>query len=104
MAKLPVFQYYNIEEEIIHGSLDGQKLNTQIDTINARHSPKYFGLGKGITSLTLVANHIPINAKIIGAHEHESHFAFDLLYNNTSDVDPRILSTDRLFLSNPPKR
>ena len=94
LAKLPVFQYYNIEEEIIHGSLDGQKLNTQIDTINARHSPKYFGLGKGITSLTLVANHIPINAKIIGAHEHESYFAFDLLYNNTSDVDPRILSTD----------
>jgi hypothetical protein len=79
LAKLPVFQYYNIEEEIIHGSLDGQKYNTQIDTINARHSPKYFGLGKGITSLTLVANHIPINAKIIGAHEHESYFVFDLL-------------------------
>ncbi len=94
LAKLPVFQYYNIEEEIIHGSLDGQKYNTQIDTINARHSPKYFGLGKGITSLTLVANHIPINAKIIGAHEHESYFVFDLLYNNTSDVDPYILSTD----------
>jgi TnpA family transposase len=32
--------------------------------------------------------------KIIGTHEHESYFAFDLLYNNTSDVDPRILSTD----------
>ncbi len=94
LAKLPIFQYYNIEEEIIHGSLDGQKYNTQIDTINARHSPKYFGLGKGITSLTLVANHIPINAKIIGAHEHESYFVFDLLYNNTSDLDPHILSTD----------
>ena len=94
MAKLPIFKYYNIEEAIIHGSIDGQKFDTQIDTINARHSPKYFGLGKGITSLTLIANHIPINAKIIGAHEHESYFVFDLLYNNTSDVDPRILSTD----------
>jgi TnpA family transposase len=94
LAELPIFQYYNIEEEIIHGSIDGQKYNTQIDTINARHSLKYFGLGKGITSLTLVANHIPINAKIIGAHEHESYFVFDLLYNNTSDVDPRILSAD----------
>jgi TnpA family transposase len=48
----------------------------------------------GTGPLTLVANHIPINAKIIGAHEHESYFVFDLLYNNTSDVDPDILSTD----------
>ncbi len=94
LAKLPIFQYFNIEEEIIHGSIDGQKIDTQTDTINARHSPKYFVLGKGVSSLTLVANHIPINAKIIGSHEHESWFAYDILYNNTSDVDPRILSTD----------
>ncbi len=94
MAKLPIFKYFNIEEEIIHGSIDGQKFDTQVNTINSRHSPKYFGLKKGITSLTLVANHIPVNAKIIGAHEHESYFVFDLLYNNTSDVDPHTLSTD----------
>ncbi len=94
MAKLPIFKYYNIEEEIIHASIDGQKVDTQIDTFNARHSPKYFGLGKGVTSLTLVANHIPVNAKIIGAHEHESYFVFDLLYNNTSDIDPHRLSVD----------
>ena len=94
MAKLPIFKYFNIEEEIIHGSIDGQKLDTQINTINSRHSPKYFGLKKGITFLTLIANHIPVNAKIIGAHEHESYFVFDLLYNNTSDVDPHTLSTD----------
>jgi TnpA family transposase len=94
MAKLPIFKYFNIEEEIIHGSIDGQKFDTQVNTINSRHSPKYFGLKKGITSITLIANHIPVNAKIIGAHEHESYFVFDLLYNNTSDVDPHILSTD----------
>lgn len=94
MAKLPIFKYYDIEEEIIHGSIDGQKLDTQTDTINARHSPKYFALGKGVSSITLIANHIPINAKIIGTHEHESYFVYDLLYNNTSDVDPHILSTD----------
>jgi len=94
MATLPIFHYYDIEQETLHGSMDGQKFDTQMDTINARHSPKYFGFGKGITALTLVANHIPVNAKIIGAHEHESYFVFDLLYNNTSDVDPRILSTD----------
>jgi TnpA family transposase len=94
IAKLPIFKYFNITEEIIHGSIDGQKIDTQTNTINARHSPKYFGLRKGVSAITLIANNIPVNARIIGTHEHESYFAFDLLYNNTSDVDPDILSAD----------
>ena len=49
---------------------------------------------KGIVSYTLVANHIPVNAKIIGANEHESHFVFDILFNNTTDIQPEIHSTD----------
>ena len=44
--------------------------------------------------MTLVANHVPINARVIGANEHESHYVFDLLFNNTSDIKPDILSTD----------
>ncbi len=94
MANLPIFEYYNIEENIIHSSLDGQKWNTQFNTVNSRYSPKYFGLEKGIVDYTLVANHIPINAKIIGANEHESHYVFDLIYNNTSEILPNIFSTD----------
>ena len=42
----------------------------------------------------MVANHVPINAKIIGTHEHESHYVFDLLHNNTSEVKPERHSTD----------
>jgi TnpA family transposase len=94
MAVLPIFKYYNIKKETIHSSSDGQKYETQFDTINSRYSPKYFGLNKGISSYTLVANHIPVNAKIIGANEHESHYVFDLLYNNTSEIVPDIHSTD----------
>ena len=93
IAQLPVFQQYNIDDTI-HSSSDGQKFETSIHTINARHSPKYFGLKKGVVSYTLVANHIPINARIIGANEHESHYVFDLLFNNTTDVQPSIHSTD----------
>jgi TnpA family transposase len=51
-------------------------------------------LKKGVVSYTLVANHIPVNAKIIGANEHESHFVFDILFNNTTDIQPEIHSTD----------
>jgi TnpA family transposase len=47
-----------------------------------------------VVGYTLVANHTPVNARIIGAHEHESHFVFDLLFNNTTDIQPNIHSTD----------
>ncbi|WP_432418900.1 Tn3 family transposase [Bacillus thuringiensis] len=45
-------------------------------------------MNKGITSYTMVANHIPIQARIIGANEHESHYVFDILYNNTTNIKP----------------
>lgn len=93
IAKLPAFHLYDIHDAM-HSSSDGQRMETQTDTFNARHAPKYFGLQKGVSSLTLVANHVPINARIIGTHEHESHFVFDLLYNNTSDIRPERHSTD----------
>jgi hypothetical protein len=78
IAELPIFGQYDIGEAI-HSSSDGQKFETRIHTINARHSPKYFGLKKGIVSYTLVANHVPINAEIIGAHDHESHYGLTQL-------------------------
>lgn len=93
IATLPAFHLFDIQDEI-HSSSDGQRLETQIDTFNARHSPKYFGLDKGVSACTVVANHVPLNTKVIGAHEHESHYVFDLLYNNTSDIRPDRHSTD----------
>ena len=93
ISKMPMFQNYHIEGKV-HSSSDGQKFETSISTINARYSPKYFGLKKGVVSYTLVANHVPVNATIIGANEHESHYVFDILANNTSEIQPKIHSTD----------
>jgi TnpA family transposase len=93
IAALPIFGQYDIGDAL-HSRSDGQKFETRIHTINARHAPKYFGLKKGIVSYTLVANHGPINAEIIGANDHESHYVFDSLYNNTTDLQPEIHSTD----------
>jgi TnpA family transposase len=92
-AELPIFRYYDIGD-LVHSSSDGQKFETRIHTINARHSSKYFGLKKGVVAYTLVANHLPINARVIGAHEHESHYVYDLLANNTTEVQPARHSTD----------
>jgi TnpA family transposase len=93
IAKFDLFHQYNINE-VVHSSSDGQKFETRFHTINSRYSPKYFGLKKGIVAYTLVANHIPINARIIGANEHESHYVFDVLFNNSTKIQPEIHSTD----------
>jgi len=92
-ARLPAFKLFNIRGEL-HSSSDGQRFETQINTFNSRCSPKYFGWDKGVSACTVVANHVPINAKIIGTHEHESHYVFDLLYNNTFAIKPTLHSTD----------
>lgn len=42
----------------------------------------------------MVANHIPVNAGIIGANEHESHYVFDVFFNNSTKIQPEIHSTD----------
>lgn len=91
---LPMYEHYNVQPDVVHSSSDGQKYYTQIPTILSRYSSKYFGLAKGIASLTNVANHIPINADMIGANEHESHYVYDLLVNNDTDVKPDVHSTD----------
>lgn len=93
IAALPAFRAFDIQGAV-HSSSDGQRIETQTRTINARYSPKYFGLQKGVSAYTLIANHVPINAKIIGTHEHESHYVFDLLWNNTTDIKPERHSTD----------
>jgi hypothetical protein len=93
-AKLPIFQHYNLDVGSLHGSADGQKLEAQRSTFKARYSTKYFGLSKGLVNYSLVVNHVPVNAKLIGANEHESHYAFDIIFNNTSEVDPDVISVD----------
>lgn len=93
IAKLPIFRHYDIDE-VIHSSSDGQKFETGIPTINPRHSSKYFGLKKGIVSYNMVANHVPVITRIIGANEHESHYVFDILYNNSTEIQPDVHSTD----------
>jgi len=71
-------------DEAVHSSSDGQQFEAAIPTINARPSSSYFGLSKCVAAYTLVANHVPLNARIIGANKHESHYVFDILLNPRS--------------------
>ncbi|WP_458646270.1 Tn3 family transposase [Enterobacter hormaechei] len=78
---------------MIHASADGQKFEARRETFKTRYSSKYFGTQK-VLAMTLIANHAAINARVIGANEHESHYIFDLLMSNTSDIIPDVSSTD----------
>lgn len=94
VAKLPIFKKYTLADYGIHGSVDGQKLETRYNTIKARYSSKYYGLGKGVSAYTLFANYLPLCTKIIGANEHESHYLLDALRSNTSTVTIHAVSGD----------
>ena len=90
---MPIFRHFDIGDGV-HSSSDGQKFETAIPTVNARHSAKYFGLKKGVVAYTLLASHVPLSARIIGANEHESHYVFDVLFNNLTHIQPETHSTD----------
>jgi hypothetical protein len=46
-----------------------------------------------VVACALLANHVPLNPRNIGANEHESPFVVDVLFNNATDILPAIHST-----------
>ena len=94
IAQLSIFPHYSFDLEILRGSVDGQKFEMAEPTIKARHSRKYFGRGRGVVAYTLLVNHIPLQSQLIGAHEHESHYVFDICYHNTTVITPCAITGD----------
>jgi len=94
IAGLAIFPHYTFDLEVLYGSVDGQKFESARPTIKARHSRKYFGRGKGVVAYTLLANHVALQTELIGAHEHESHYVFDICYHNTTAIAPGAITGD----------
>ncbi len=94
IAELPIFPHYSFDLDVLYGSVDGQKFSVERPTVKARHSRKYFGRGKGVVAYTLLCNHVPLQAWLIGAHEFEAHHVFDIWYRNTSDIVPTAITGD----------
>lgn len=94
IANLQIFKYWHIHDDYLFGSVDGQKYETRLHSFIARYSSKYFGVNKGCVAYTLCANHIPISSRVISANHHESHYLFDILFHNSSDIDIDWLSGD----------
>lgn len=94
ISKLPIFQYYQAGFDMRFAAVDGQKFSVETPTIKARYSKKYFGRGRGVVAYTLLCNHIPLHSKVISAHNHESHYVFDMIYNNESTIYPEVITGD----------
>ena len=94
IAGLAIFPHYSFDLEVLYGSVDGQKFESADPTIKARYSRKYFGRGKGVVAYTLLANHVALQSELIGAHEHESYYVFDICYHNTSEIAPTTITGD----------
>ena len=94
IAQLPIFPFYTFDLEVLYGAVDGQKFESATPTAKARYSRKYFGKGKGVVAYTFLANHAALLSELIGAHQHESHFVFDICYHNTSDIRPTAITGD----------
>lgn len=94
IAQLPIFEHYSFDLEVLFGSVDGQKFEAATPTVKARHSRKYFAGGRGVVAYTFLANHVALLTELIGAHEHESHYVFDICYHNTTDIVPTIITGD----------
>ena len=94
ISRLPIFPHYSIDLILLYSALDGQKFQVERPTTKARNSKKYFKKGKGVVAYTLLANHIPLQTELIGAHEHESYFVFDIWYNNITEVTPDVVTGD----------
>ncbi len=92
--KLSIFEKYNLADYGVHASVDGQKLETKYNIIKSRFSKKYYGKGKGVSALTMSANHLPLATKIIGSNDHESHSLYDIVSSNTSDIEVTAISGD----------
>jgi TnpA family transposase len=94
IAGLSIFPHYSIDLDVLYGSVDGQKFGVEHPTIKARYSRKYYGRGKGVVAYSMLCNHVPVNGRLIGAHEYEAHFVFDIWYQNTSDIVPQVITGD----------
>ncbi len=94
ISRLKIFPYYSLDLEVLYSSVDGQKFELDTPNIKARYSRKYLRDGQGVSAYTILANHIPLQCKLIGSHEHESYFVFDIWYNNSSDIMPEAITGD----------
>lgn len=83
LDSLALPQVYRRDPDRLHTSSDGQKFAVEKDSLNASHSFKYFGSGKGVTVYSFLdERHLLFHSTVISAAERESAYVIDGLMHN----------------------
>ena len=79
---------------VLHTSSDGQKFEVHVESLNANHSFKYFGKGKGVSVYSFIDERdLLFHSIVFSAAERESAYVIDgLMHNDVVKSD--IHSTD----------
>ena len=93
MDKLQLPQRYRRNQDQLHTSSDGQKVEIGVESLNANHSFKYFGQGKGASTYTFLDERNLLFHTIIVSPQKETAYVIDgLMHNDVVKSD--IHSTD----------
>jgi TnpA family transposase len=80
--------------ESLHTSSDGQKVEVNVDSLNANYSFKYFGKNKGVSVITFIDSRgLMWYSTVINSAEREAAYVIDGLMHNTV-IKSDIHSTD----------
>ncbi len=93
MIQLPIAKGYMIGGKHF-SSMDGSKKGTSKKNAQARHSPKYFGLNRGLSIMGMLMDNIPVNSDYISCNEYEAHHLYDLYLNCDAEYDPDVIAAD----------
>lgn len=93
-SQLDLPKIYQANPEKLHTSSDGQKRETENESLNANHSFKYFGQNKGSSTVGFIdARNFMWYSAVISSAEREAAYVIDgLMHNNVVKSD--IHSTD----------
>jgi TnpA family transposase len=92
--RLRLPQLYRRQEDQLHTSSDGQKIEVGVDSLHAHYSFKYFGQSKGVSAYTFLdERHFFYHSTVISSAEKEAAYVIDgVLHNDVVKSD--IHSTD----------
>lgn len=91
---IPLSEIYLDHKNQVNTSSDGQKYNVGVPSLQARHSSKYFGMGKGVYAYGSVdAKGRSIFGRVNSLQDRESNYVVDALTHN-EDVISDTHTTD----------
>jgi TnpA family transposase len=94
MDRMELANLYRREEDVLHTSSDGQKLEVAVDSLNANYSFKYLGKEKGVSVITFIdMRDLMWHSMVISPAERESAYVIDGIMRNEA-VKSDIHSTD----------